>query len=79
MAYDFHGSWDETIDHNSPLYSRRSEIGDASYLNVDWAVNYWLQRGFPKEKFVLGLATYGRPFKLKSPSLNEPGHLNDGA
>ncbi|RMZ99967.1 chitotriosidase-1 isoform X2 [Brachionus plicatilis] len=79
MAYDFHGSWEQTIDHNSPLYSRKSEYGDASYLNVDWAVNYWLKSGFPKEKFVLGLATYGRPFKLKDPNRYEPGDLNDGA
>lgn len=56
-----------------------SEKGDAAYLNVDWAVNYWLQRGFPKHKFILGLATYGRPFRLKDPNKIEPGDLNDGA
>jgi chitinase len=59
-----HGSWDNFTGHNSPLYSRSDEIGNLSYLNIDWSLNYWLDQGFPKEKLVLGLATYGRSFKL---------------
>lgn len=61
------------------MYARSNEVGVASYLNVDWAVNFWLAKGFPKEKFVLGLPTYGRPFKLKNSTRYEPGDLNDGA
>jgi chitinase len=47
-------------------------------LNIDWAVNYWLNNGLPKEKLILGLATYGRVFKLADPSQNTPGSLNNG-
>ena len=34
MTYDFHGSWDSVIGHNSPLYPRPEETGDAFYFNV---------------------------------------------
>ena len=47
-------------------------------MNVDWTVNYWLENGCPREKLVLGVATYGRVFKLKDSYKNEPGDLNDG-
>jgi chitinase len=63
MAYDLHGPWAAQIDHNSPLYDRKS---NQDYLNADWAVNYWINSGMPKKKIVLGLATYGRTFKLKN-------------
>ena len=62
MAYDLHGPWAAKLDHNSPLYSRKSNLDN---LNADWAVNYWINSGMPKEKLVLGLATYGRTFKMK--------------
>jgi chitinase len=78
MEKDLHGAWENTIDYNAPLYARKTEIGDASYLNIDWAVNYWLNNGLPKEKLVLGLATYGRVFTLMDPTKNTPGSLNNG-
>ena len=40
-------------------------------MNVDWAVNYWLTNGTPKEKLVLGLGTYGRSFRITNG--NNPG------
>ena len=47
-------------------------------MNIDWAVNYWLQNGCPKEKLVLGLANYGRVFSLKNSNENQPGSFNNG-
>ncbi|XP_069125372.1 chitotriosidase-1-like [Argopecten irradians] len=62
MAYDLHGSWDRTLGHNSPLYSREGETSAVAQLNQDWGVTYWLSNGAPPEKIMLGIATYGRTF-----------------
>ncbi|XP_004392846.1 PREDICTED: chitotriosidase-1 isoform X3 [Odobenus rosmarus divergens] len=68
MAYDFHGSYEKTTGHNSPLYKRQGESRAAAKLNVDSAVQLWLQRGTPANKLILGMPTYGRSFTLASPS-----------
>ena len=34
MSYDLHGGWENATGHNSPLYSRKSEKGEAVYLNL---------------------------------------------
>ncbi|KAM6217321.1 chitotriosidase-1 [Rhynchocyon petersi] len=66
MAYDFHGSWEQVTGHNSPLYKRQGESGAAAEVNVDFAVQYWLQKGAPANKLILGMPTYGRSFTLAS-------------
>ena len=33
-------------------------------LFKEWAVHTWISQGVPKEKLILGLAFYGRSFKL---------------
>uniref|UniRef100_A0A2K5ESP5 Chitotriosidase-1 n=1 Tax=Aotus nancymaae TaxID=37293 RepID=A0A2K5ESP5_AOTNA len=68
MAYDFHGSWEKITGHNSPLYKRQGESGAAASLNVDAAVQLWLQKGTPASKLILGMPTYGRSFTLASSS-----------
>ena len=65
---DLNGPWDKKVDHNAPLFPRQGQTVNQSYLNVDWGVNYWLEKGCPKEKLILGLATYGRAFKLEYPN-----------
>nr|AZQ25750.1 Chitinase-3 [Haliotis discus discus] len=67
MTYDLHGSWDKTTGHNSPLYADSSDKGENRYLNVAWAAEYWAKNGAPRDKLVIGLATYGRTFTLVSP------------
>lgn len=47
--------------------------------NANWSVNYWLSLGFPRDKIVLGLATYGRVFKLRDSQNNRVYSLNSGA
>ena len=45
-------------------------VADREKLTVPYAVNMWLDGGFPANKLALGLATYGRAFTLSDPSQN---------
>ncbi|XP_052685035.1 uncharacterized protein LOC128164955 [Crassostrea angulata] len=67
MTYDFHGGWESTVGHNSPLYSRRSETEAQRRMNTNWAARYWNQNGVPKDKLNIGIATYGRSYTLADP------------
>jgi len=68
MSYDFNGAWDPTTGHNAPLHGRQAETGEKAYLSVRWAAEYWALLGAPRDKLVIGLATYGRCFTLTNPS-----------
>ncbi|KAK3738408.1 hypothetical protein RRG08_037045 [Elysia crispata] len=59
MAFDFHNSWEGFTGHIAPLYVGKHERGNERFLNVDWAVNYWISKGCPRAKLVLGLPLYG--------------------
>nr|AYD38873.1 chitinase-like protein [Mytilus trossulus] len=78
MAYDFHGQDDRKTGHISPLYPRQDETGVERTLNQDWAVQYWIDNGTPKEKLVLGISTFGRSFRLSSSSNNGFGAATSG-
>jgi chitinase len=34
-------------------------------INKEWAIQYWIEQGAPKDKLILGLSFYGRSFKLQ--------------
>lgn len=70
MSYDLHGGWDKFAAHNSPLYGHPADTGIQEYYNIDSAVKYYLGKGCPPEKLNLGLATYGRSFKLQNAANN---------
>ncbi|KAI0210674.1 Acidic mammalian chitinase, partial [Lamellibrachia satsuma] len=67
MSYDLHGSWDTSTGHNSPLFPRSGETAANQQLNVEWAAKYWVQKGCPPSKLVIGMPTYGRGFQLTNP------------
>ncbi|CAG5122051.1 unnamed protein product [Candidula unifasciata] len=61
MTYDMHGSdWESETGHNSPLYPH----GSGDQYNVQFAANYWVQKGAPKNKIAIGLPFYGRSYTL---------------
>ncbi len=64
MAYDFHGSWEGTIGHNSPLFPLESANSTQKKLTVDSAAKEWTKRGAPLEKLIIGMPAYGRTFTL---------------
>uniref|UniRef100_A0A6J0TUD3 chitinase n=1 Tax=Pogona vitticeps TaxID=103695 RepID=A0A6J0TUD3_9SAUR len=55
MTYDFHGSWERVTGHVSPLYP-----------DTDNAVKYWISKGAPAGKIVMGIPAYGKTFTLSS-------------
>lgn len=48
-------------------------------VNQNASVHYWHAMGVPKDKLVLGLATYGRTFLMSSQTQQQPGDPYLGA
>lgn len=65
MTYDFHGPWSDHAGHNAPLAYSPDDGHPACRTNtLDGALNYWLrQKGWPREKLLLGIPLYGRGFR----------------
>lgn len=72
MAYDFHGKWERETGHNAPLYAPSTDSEWRKQLSVDNAAKIWVQMGTPRDKLVIGMATYGRSFTLGSTSKHGP-------
>ena len=66
MSYDIHGSWDKYTDFNSPLYINSESLNNIK-LSIDESMKIWINRGFPKEKIVMGISFYGKQYDNVSP------------
>ena len=63
MAYDLHGAWEKTTNHNAALYANPAEPAEAANRNIDRAVTDYLAAGVPPGKLVLGVPFYGHGWK----------------
>lgn len=72
MTYDLNGAWDKITGLPSALYS-----DPAGYLSDDSCVTYWLSKGVPSSKLVLGIPTYGTQYTLTTSDygVNAPASL----
>lgn len=77
MSYDMHGSWDKYTDFNSPLYTNNESLNNIK-LSVDESMKIWINRGFPKEKIVMGISFYGKQYNNVSPWNDGLYQLYDG-
>ncbi|XP_044249663.1 probable chitinase 10 isoform X2 [Drosophila takahashii] len=68
MTYDFHGQWDKKTGHVAPLYQHPDD--DLEYFNANFSVHYWIEKGAPSRKIVLGMPLYGQSFTLENASNN---------
>ncbi|KAJ8980546.1 hypothetical protein NQ317_001053 [Molorchus minor] len=65
QAYDFHREREAIADHHSNLFARPEDHGLNLFLSVDYAVKFWLKKGLPRSKLVLGIPFFGRSFTLR--------------
>ncbi|XP_037958952.1 uncharacterized protein LOC119688345 [Teleopsis dalmanni] len=66
-------------DYTAPIYAPGGEYR-LPYSNIEFQINYWLGEGCPAQKLNLGIASYGRAWKLTTKSCNktEPLVRNTG-
>ena len=69
MSYDYHFYvWYYPVTGlNAPLFPRSTESGYLSTLNMNFSAQYWLSKGMPREKLIVGIPTYGHSYKLDNP------------
>ncbi|KAG8229921.1 hypothetical protein J437_LFUL009655 [Ladona fulva] len=72
-TFDMHAERDPGAMHHSPLKPTKMDTGLGHFYNVDYAVKYWLKRGAPAEKLIVGIPFYGRSFTLTDPKKYYPG------
>lgn len=58
-TYDYTGLNDFKTGYNSPLYSASITQPSANH-----SIHFWLDRGCPARKILIGVPTYGRGFKI---------------
>lgn len=58
QGYDFHGSWETSTNHASPLFDDKQDPVSSENFYIDYTVRSYLQAGVPGEKLVLGIPTY---------------------
>ncbi|KAJ9583495.1 hypothetical protein L9F63_022158, partial [Diploptera punctata] len=72
MSFDLHAERDRSADHHAPLFQRKHDTGLNVFYNVDYAVRYWLKKGMPRDKLIVGIPFYGRSFTLSNINLTLP-------
>ena len=82
MTYDYHGQWDKKTGHVAPLYARPDD--DYDYFNGNFTMRYWIEKGAPSKKLVMGVPMYGQSFTLAQSDNNGlnapapgPGHAGE--
>ncbi|XP_053674557.1 acidic mammalian chitinase-like [Anopheles nili] len=80
MEYVMQGNYGVTR-HHAPLYVGPTTVDDTSYkrqLNVEASVKYWLSKGAPAAKLILGIPFFGKTFKLTNSTVDGVGAPTNG-
>lgn len=60
QGYDFHGTWETSTNHASPLFDSPQDPAQADNFNINYTIDAYLKAGVPARKLVLGIPLYGR-------------------
>jgi chitinase len=60
QGYDFHGTWETSTNHASPLLDDEQDPAHGEGLFIESTVRSYLRAGVPPHKIVLGIPTYAR-------------------
>src|ERR1700727_2117298 len=60
QGYDFHGTWETSTNHASPLFDDKQDPDSSENFYIDYTIRSYLEAGVPGEKLVLGIPTYAR-------------------
>ncbi|CAC5392423.1 E3.2.1.14 [Mytilus coruscus] len=68
MAYDYFGTWSKVSGFTGPLFSRLSDPTYNPQLSQNWTIQYWMKKGAPPEKLVMGITATALALTLRSSS-----------
>ncbi|XP_023290069.1 probable chitinase 10 [Orussus abietinus] len=71
MTYDYHGAWEPTTGHLSPLYATTSDRNP--FYNVNFTMEYLVQLGAERGKLITRVPMYGQAYRLSDPARAEIG------
>lgn len=67
LTYDYHGPWDSKVYYSAPLVKQLNSL------------EYWVQKGAPKDKLLMSVPLFGRSWKLTHAEDNEIESRGSGA
>ncbi|GIK01365.1 hypothetical protein Aspvir_005399 [Aspergillus viridinutans] len=67
MSYDIHGTWDKDSKFVGPYIAPHTNVTE-----IDMGLDLLWRARVPPSKVVMGMAFYGRSFRLKDPACNQP-------
>jgi len=60
QGYDFHGTWESSTNHASPLFDdAKDPVRDENFF-IEYTISSYLRAGVPAHQLVLGIPTYAR-------------------
>jgi chitinase len=60
QGYDFHGTWETSTNHASPLLDDEQDPDHEENFFIEYTISSYLRAGVPPDKLVLGIPTYAR-------------------
>ncbi|XP_008184295.1 probable chitinase 10 isoform X2 [Acyrthosiphon pisum] len=77
-SFDFRQDGEKIIGHHAPLYSAVDRDPSSKYRNVDYMVKHWIHNGADPNQIIVGVALFGRSFRLTDPKNFQPGSRTNG-